>query len=558
MASSKREFFPNPGLHYPISGLNSLSLGGTYIHSNWLYFENTIQKKSGGEDVLKKAVENVSRGILKIVKKEIDFYKSVEKNFLKEVNLNRETNFTRKTLLNEFNAQYKAHLNDPTTEIGELESFKIRALAGGRWPKKGTFSMKDQAAFTGAGRSREELENDILQVISFIFAIINRHRFFENLNSYAVKKSKKHYKIPELKVGDASFRKKIIKRVERVLRLIENANKERRKSGENIAETGVELRHLNMLMEVVEDISAHSYLGRVAEALTPGFINDYMQFFNIKGEKAKLQSDAYKTYNVVDTQIATIKINNIKAMVGLSQKYTKNPEFSRTYKVDKESGVSLLDIENAFNSLGLGISAGIKGDLAFLKYIKNNLTALNEWGLGDSQSIIDLDEFIGYEVTLSFLANFLRFFNGASVLLKNGDFSPIVGGDPIIFNVFLMTRHGIFYITDLIDSLFNVIKNFDSLVFGKLDDKGRRTFNKVVGFRAHAFLTDPPKLGSVDLWNKKKKAMRDIPTRDLSYNVLTKNLGGILEEISQKNKFLVEKFDFYMNPPALVKRKTRK
>lgn len=557
---SAREKYKNPKLHLPLSEINRRSLGAQYIHTNWLYFENTVEKNFNGEDKLRGIVENIYNGVVSIIAKEINFYKSVEKEFLANANrrrllyFNKNSNLSRSKMLATMNSQYKKQLNDPKTEIGDLDTIKTGALGASRWPGNKNFKMVEKKAMKGRGRPREELEKDLGQAANAVSRVINEEQFYSGLGPYAVQNPDRYLpksqrgKDRQLKINDKDFLQAAEKRVNSLKKVIKKAE-QKRAAGE-LVKKGSELRHLRTIQNLITDMSLHSFFGRYAEALTPDFINDFLGFFTDGIEKAKNVSETYKQFNVIDTQVITLNVENQDVIVGISQKYKKEVDFRRRYHVYHD----IYHVVNAFSGLGIK-NQGLEKDSKFLIYLRKNLVTLRQWGLGEPRNIIDYDSFLRYEVSISFLIHFLRFFNGMSALIANGQLSPIENGNPLIFNVFLMTRQGIFYILDLINAVFEVVKNFESVIFGSKDE-GKMRFN-MPGFSATALIKEPERVDSALLWKRKKLGMEQIKkdkNKKLDYKTLGEEIEDVLEQIGkQSGKFLVEKFEFYMNPPHLLK-----
>lgn len=553
MARKKRN------LTYPVDNLKNL--GAEYIHSNWLYFENTIEKKKNGEDLLTRGAIILHQGILKILRQEMDYYRQAEKVYIRETNknLNRGYTLSRERLKDVFESQYKKHLADPGTRIGRLEKLKIKSLGATRWPKYKDFKMKDQqeiedslaaGATTRRGRSRQDLAQDLVSSTEVILAMLRKAQNDSRLGSYSVKKPE-IYGEKDLKIGDEKFRNLIIEQIKTIRK--------------TISEGKTELSEAREINKILDAISIHSYFGRVAEEYTPGFINNYLAAFtnqvtNEKGKKkgtARIEADRFKNWNVIDTFLKEIQIENQKIQVGLSQKYTKHSYFESTYKVHND----IYQIVNSYGKLKLERGHELEQHSSFLMYIRKNLASLNSWALDKPKGVIDYDTFISREVAIAFLINFLRFLNGFSYLIENGDFSPFVDKNdlehPIIFNVFLMTRHGVFYTLDILEALYEVVENFEKLIFGKTD-KGSFKF-KIDGFSATAKIKNLPNVSSsaLQLWQKKQKALKLLSRNqeEITYQNIEsivsqeiKSLGDIAGEL------LVDEIRYYVNPPVLVKK----
>jgi hypothetical protein len=337
-------------------------------------------------------VENIYNGVISIVAKEINFFKAVEREFLENANRKRllyfsgrkgspyKSTLSRSQMLNTINVQYKTQQEDPSTPVGEAESLKRKSLGATRWPSNKNFNMIEASAMQGKGRPREALEKDIMNATQFLSRIINEEQFLSRLGSYSVQNPDKYLPksqqgTEELKIKDKDFREAINKRINSLQSVIRKAE-EKRKKGQTVKK-GSELRHFRMAKNIVEDLSAHSFLGRYAEALTPDFINGMLGFLTDTKKQgtgtAKLASEAYKHYNVVDTTLITLNVQEQPVIVGLSQKFKKHVDFRNTYQVYHD----IYNVVNAFSGLGIKDNT-LQSNSKFLIYLRKNLVTLNQ------------------------------------------------------------------------------------------------------------------------------------------------------------------------------------
>jgi hypothetical protein len=335
-------------------------------------------------------VQNIYKALIHMLNKEISFYKDIEEAYLNDVITASPDAFPvgkpdREDVKKYFIAQYNTTLANKKTKIGKLESAKIKSLGATRWPKKSTFRLlEEENSKPGATRFRKEAEKDLENSISIILKIIEGKGNTASLGEYKVKNSDKY--IPgskDLKIKDKEFKDAVEKIIERVQKRIKDgkaarlAGKIKMGTKDGVEEVGITIEDVQEIQQLLEDLSIHSYYGKVAERLTPAFINSVASVLlgSKLGGDAELASEAYKDYNIIDTKITKIKIKDRpEVTVGLSQKYTKRPIIRRTYKVDQD----IYQIVDSYSELKSSGATSIKKDAKFLLYIRKNLVTLNQ------------------------------------------------------------------------------------------------------------------------------------------------------------------------------------
>jgi len=555
-------------ISYPIKNFNAFEMGAEYIHSNWLFFENTIQKSFNGEDLLIRAAKKLHRGIINIVKKEIEFYEGVEKQYLDQVS-KEEGGLDKEQLKELFWSKYEAQLKNPKTAIGKLESYKIQSSGASRWPTNKNFNMKTEAEMRenmqkqgksgrGRGRSYEELQKEVGNSIKFLLRVLNDSRFKEKLTNYTIKNPGRF--VPDLKVKsikalDPDFIEAVIERIEEIERKLKNVDSNR--AGPEDA---------RYIADLINDLGLNIHLGVMQEKYTPKFINSVLSSFTGK-DGARLQSSKFKNSNVIDTDLAVVKYKDVDTLIGLSQKYTKNPSFSVPYVVKND----IYDAVDNFAQLNLKGTAEIKKNAKYMMYIRKNLAALDSWALDSPRGIINYDSFVAKEAVILFLLNFLRFFNGASFMIENGNFAITKQNKEDrfgrIFNVFLLTRHGLYYTTELLNSLLEVIENFEKIIFS--ENKKNIGFN-ITGFSSTIIFKSRPSVKSSNLWKAKNKAFKKLKKgkissserkngiKKLNYKNLQEQVLNALKEVGDEAGALtIDKFNYYLHPGQLLRDKKK-
>jgi len=548
-------------LSYPIENFNAFELGAEYIHSNWLFFENTVNKSFNGEDLLMRIAKKLHSGLIKIVKQEIAYYQGLETEYLKNVRSNSELEgLSRTQIKDRFYSKYKKQLKNKQTSIGKLETYKVKSVATTRWPKSPdvNFDMKTELEMQAEGkkgRSLEELKRDLKSGIDVLFSIVNGRRLDARLGNFLVKHPERYIKgATKLKISDPKFQEAVKLQIAKVQNKLPNIDE-----GERVGPSDARL-----ISQILEDIGIHSFIGRRAEELTPRFINNYLSALSAKG--AKLMSEKFKQDNIIDIHLLTFNYKKSDVAVGLSQKYLKHPYFQKSYSVKND----IYSAVNNFSDLKLKGTAELRRNAQYMMYIRKNLAALNSWALDSPKGIIDYDSFVSKEAAILFLLNFLRFFNGTSFLIENGTYELIQGSDNLetrfgkIFNVFLLTRFGVYYTVDFLTYILEAIENFESIIFSK---NTKNIKFKIDGFSASVEPKSQPRINSSKLWNKKRKALKKLKKgrisdrekekgiRELTYKNLQEEILDALKEVGDEaGALLFDRFSYYLNPGVIQKK----
>jgi hypothetical protein len=260
--------------------------------------------------------------------------------------------------------------------------------------------------------------------------------------------------------------------------------------------------------------------------------------------------------NVIDTMVMELKYKKMNAILGINAKYRKTEAFDMP-EINVQHDI--YDVVRTFEGLKLPGKDKLEKNAKLLLYIRKNLVALESFALDKPRKIIDRDSFTAKETAISFLINFLRFFNGISYLLSQGEFAPLLSEDkskvelPLIYNVVLATRHGIYYTYDLLEYVLSLVKDFEKTIFKKQKSGDFRLTTRK-GFSATGKLKSVPSVNAAALWNKKREFMKQknkeklAVNRSFTYKEMHTALLSEIEDLGMSSgKFLVEKFSYYIN-----------
>lgn len=564
-------------IKYDLRDMQAFQLGAEYIHSNWMYFENTLESSGkSGEDFLLEIAKDLHAGIIKIIEKEMSYYKQIETAFIKDSkNSGRNVSVDRNEFLKEIRTQYENQKNDPTTEIGDIFEFTGKLNAVRKSPRFFKNKKTEEITYellprnesqSKSGLFLEEFTTAVNESGQAILEIFNDQQRREKLgyNNWKVHDNeafglpKRRGKAKKLKLTDPAVKKGAQDNIDKI--------NEKVKRGERLT-----LEDGNILKDMMNSLNLKYWVGKAWEPAVWGLFANYLE--GITESRDGKISEKYKKFNTIDEYLMKVKIAKKQVMVGLNIKYHKQePMHTNKYKLNHD----IYDVVNAFGSEALKLpgASRIEKNAKFLLYIRKNLIALESFSLDSPKGIIGKDSFIAREALLAFLMNFFRFFNGVSYLLATGEFAPLEKSDkskvelPLIYNVFFVTKQNIYYTYDLLKSILDMFKDFEKSIFKKKESgEFHRQTNK--GFTAKATLSRPQdiKSSAANLWSKKRKIMKDLEKtgnlflgdnlvfskEPLTYDLLHNDLINDLKELGAKIKSPIDTFHFFIKPELIMK-----
>lgn len=557
-------------IKYNLNDMQAFQLGAEYIHSNWMYFENSIESLANPDDILLSVAKELHSSLIQIIQKEMDYYSQLEalyiqgtKSFDKTKPLKGDGPNNRDDVLEEIRRQYIKQKNNPTTDLGLLKKFTVKTDRIRRFPrtfKDGTveISTRDPKA---TKKQRGAFKNEITPAgttsIEALLAITNNAQVQEILGFDKAKinnPDKLGLEEVETTITDPNSRKVINQKLKNIKRKIKSGN--------------YTLDQVGEIRDVLESFNTSYYFAKAAEKHIPDFFRKLIQGaplkLSSKNEEVKW-AEKYKTLNTIDNILTQVEFKEQEAILGINIKWQKRDFFNTSeYKTNH----TIYDVVNAFGNDALklkGVSK-LQKNSRFLLYIRKNLIALESFALDSPRNAIDLDNFIAREALISFLMNFFRFFNGLSYLLGQGDFAPIEPGQegktelPLIYNVFFVTRNEVYYTYELLEGILEMVMNFEKVLFKK-QKSGDFHFQTRKGFTAKAKILNFPNVRSsaAKLWTKKRSLLKASSKEEITYNNLHKTLINEMESLGQEvGMSLIDSFHYYIKPSLIIKNKKSK
>lgn len=557
-------------IKYNLNDMQSFQLGAEYIHSNWMYFENSIESLANPDDILLSVAKELHSSLIQIIQKEMDYYSQLEAQYIqgtisfdKTKPLKGDGPNNRDDVLEEIRRQYIKQKNDPTTNLGLLKKFTVQTDRIRRFPrtfKDGTVGLKTrdpEATKKQRGAFKNEITRAATTTIGALLALLNNANIQEILGLDKAKinnPDKLGLEEVETTITDPNSRKVINQKLKNIKRKIKSGN--------------YTLDEVGEIRDVLESLNTSYYFAKAAEQHIPEFFRKFIQGAPLRlssKNKDVKWSEQFKTLNTIDNILAEVEFKEQEAILGINVKWQKRDFFNTSeYKTNH----NIYDVVNAFGNDALklkGVSK-LQKNSRFLLYIRKNLIALESFSLDSPRNAIDIDNFIAREALISFLMNFFRFFNGLSYLLGQGDFAPIEPGQegktelPLIYNVFFVTRYEVYYTYDLLEGILQMVMDFEKVLFKK-QTSGDFHFQTRKGFTAKAKILKFPNVRSsaANLWTKKRSLLKSFKKEEITYNNLHKSLLNEMESLGdQVGMSLIDSFHYYIKPSLILQNKKSK
>ena len=533
----------NKNLIFPLEQI--ASMGGQYIHSNWLYFANTIQ---GYDSEIQKLTDILRNIIIDYVEEEVDFYREAQQAYISEVSINSLQKLTNEQeILDHFRITYKNQLSNKKTNFGKLDYIKeeIKSLGNYHWSKESEniiFKSKSKQ-----GKSLEQARMDMKEVLKGIEDYINFVSKNTNLSFLTDSRysSKNKKNIP--KSLDHLSSNVNIKNIKKRIKIIEN----------NIL-TKKELKgeDINKVHEIMQELHIHAWSGLLAEKFQKDLIDKELSELLVKIGDKKINFDDVATrfmdVSIIDIAMGEVETTHGDTIIGLSQKFTnKDLIKGKNYK----NYDIFHSLENYANSK-IGKTAdqqveALQSVKPIFMYIRNNLIALESFSLDRrNASLFDREAFYKVEEELALLRNFLRFFNGMMEMLEDGTFNifnPDSKGkfeNTRIYTAFLNFRQEIYWTLDFVKPILESLKTT-----GKITGPG---------FYAYAKRKTLPNVKSAsNLWNAKRKRLRELKKLDekVTYsNLQTGSVSTLIKNVSEEaGGLLIDSLVYTLDPGAFFK-----
>ena len=513
------------------------SMGGSYIHSHWLYFANTVNQETDWK-ILATTLRKV---IIDYLQKEVDFYQESQDAYVREVKKSNLNLTSKDAILENFNEVYKNQINNKKTNFGKLEVIKqAMDISGNYFWTKGS----PNAEFKDKGKRGKDLKTarkemrEVLKGIENYIALVQKdaNLGFLTGSRFAPKQ------------GLSETLKRIVNEKER--KLIEKELEEL----EIILYKTKELtgKDVNRIHKIIANLHIYSWSGILAEKFQADLIESQLPHLITKvGDKKKNFGDVAKKFmqfNVIDVAMGEVETTHGTTLIGLSQKFTKK-EFiqNKDYK-NEDIFHSLENYATNFANAEKDQVASAKSLEHVFKYIRNNMISLLHFSLDyHKNAMFDMSEFIEVEEELALLRNFLRFFNGMMEMLEDGTLNVFNSSaeqqlkNTRVFTAFLAFRQNIYWTIDFIKPIMKVIETE-----GKI--KGIDGFSAKAKIRAIPNVTKE----AANLWNAKKKRLKELKKlgQNVDYGALqTGNIPSLINDVTQAaGGLIVDSLVYTLNP----------
>lgn len=543
----------DPTLAYPLHNISSM--GAQYIHSNWIYFANTVKTY---ESDLKKLTNSLRTLIINYLGEEMSFYRQAQEEYVKIVVQNSEGSLSNKDdILRHFRFKYNSQRKNKATNFGKIDFIKkdLEVNSKYAWAKKSVNKNKKfkSRSESSRGKSLEDAQRDIPIIIRGIFEYLDfasQKSNLEYLRNSKYGKGKKGKMPKSLKRLSKSSRDVIEKQLTAIQQKLEEGN--------------FTIKDLDKIQKIINKLHLHSWTGLLAEDFQEELIAQYFPALittkNLKDKNFGKMSSQYMDVNIIDVGLGTVETSFGKTLIGLSQKFT-NQEFigPKSYK-NQDIFHSIENYANAKMSKTTNNQrATLKKMEPVFYYIRKNLIALNSFALDpQNREMFNMDQFIELESELTILRNFLRFFNGFMEMLEDGTlqvFSNQAKSEleaPLIFNAFLAFRQNIYWVIDFIEPIYQSILTSKRI--------------NVNGFTATTELKEFPNVRKTagSLWNAKLKKIREMRKEmkgtdsefKITYSDLESATQDVLEKLSsQTGNLLIDSIVYELDPGKFFKTK---
>ena len=532
---------PKRNLSFPLEQISSM--GGEYIHSNWLYFGNTIDSYSSE---IKKTTDVIRDIIIKYLEEEVDFYRESQDAYIKMVSKNSKSKFTTEDeILQNFRDVYKAQMNNEKTDFGQLNIIKnkVSSLGDYYWTKK----SKNQIFISGSerGKSLEEAQKAVgvaLEGIEKYIDFVNNNKNLGFLSKSRYSGGEDNLASSLEQISDKKSKDSIYKKIKKLRTILENQETKKLKTS-----------HINIVHGIMNDLHVHGWSGILAESFQKELIqNEFPELLVQIGNKNKDFGDVAKKFmnvNIIDVAVGEVETKRGNTLIGLSQKFTNRELIEgKSYK-NQDIFHSLQNYANSrMKKAGSEQRKALEKAEPYFKYIRKNIIALESFALDSkNSSIFNKEEFYKVEEELALLRNFLRFFNGMTEMLEDGTFNVFNPSakeelqDTRIYTAFLAFRQEIYWTISFIEPILESIKTSESL--------------SGPGFYTWAKRRDLPnvKKSAAEMWNKKRKRLKELKKleENVTYEDLQTNVASYISRVSKDSgDLLIDSLVYTLNPQA--------